>query len=175
MRTSLDAPPRVLVAYAGTHGHTERIARRVAEVLEHEGLDVDLLRIRPFGGRAAPARHDGVVVCASIHVGRHRVAVRRWLARHRSALNARPTALLAISLGAAEPQPVSRARAVAWIEDVRRATGWRPSATLPVAGARQAPYTSSTSGPQVAGFAHRTAAEIRATVERRLYAGARAA
>ena len=34
----------VLVLYASTHGHTARIATRIAEALEHAGAEVDLRR-----------------------------------------------------------------------------------------------------------------------------------
>ena len=60
----------VLLLYATTHGHTSKIAKRIARTLSAEGLDVDMRRVESAGD-TDPGRHGGLIVAASLHRGRH--------------------------------------------------------------------------------------------------------
>jgi menaquinone-dependent protoporphyrinogen oxidase len=101
----------VLVLYASVEGHTERIARRVAERLRSHGHRVE---VAPAGAPADLARYDGVIVGASVHYGRHPSALARWLRGVR--FEARPSAFFSVSLGA-KPRYAAR---------FLRKTRWQP-------------------------------------------------
>jgi menaquinone-dependent protoporphyrinogen oxidase len=75
---------RILVLYASTHGHTGRIATRVAETIEATGIEVVLHRAGVDDGDPAPPDFDAVIVGASIHAGHHQREVIEWAERHRT-------------------------------------------------------------------------------------------
>ncbi len=73
-------------------------------------------------------RIAGVVIGASIHVGRHQRAVEGFVHRHRERLNTRPSAFFSVSLTASSTDP----REVASAHDLARGfvtgAGWHPQA-----------------------------------------------
>lgn len=127
----------VLVAYATKHGHTRRVAERVAGVLRDAGLGVALHDLGRRGADPSPADRPGVVVAASIHAGRHQKSVARWAKAHAATLAARPSMLLSVSLAAADADAEARAETRRMIDELVDATGWTPTTAHPVAGALQ--------------------------------------
>ena len=83
----------ILLVYASKHGHTAKIAERIAETLEHDGVEVTQARL---GDGVPPSPHgfDAVVVGASIHASKHQDAVVRWGERHRDAPRPGPLRVL---------------------------------------------------------------------------------
>jgi menaquinone-dependent protoporphyrinogen oxidase len=129
---------RILVLSASTHGHTAKIAHRIATVLREQGMDVDERRADDAASvPGAPARFDAVVVGASVHAGRHQRAVVDWIAEHRASLSARPSAFFSVSLTAADDTDEARATTRRLIDDVLDATGWVPTSRASFAGALQ--------------------------------------
>lgn len=126
----------VLVIYASTHGHTAKIAGRVAEALREEGVEVDLRGVGDADG-ADPGHADGVVVAASVHQGRHQDELIDWVRHHHRALEARPTLFVSVSLTAAEDSDEARAATRECIDVFLDDTGWTPERCEPVAGALQ--------------------------------------
>ncbi len=126
----------VLVAYASTHGHTAKICRRIADVLQSDDLDVDL---HDLGADDSPdpQRYDGVVVAASIHKGIHQHEVTGWARCHRDALADRPSALASVSLTAAEDTAEAREFTEGALRDFASETGWTPDRAASFAGALQ--------------------------------------
>jgi menaquinone-dependent protoporphyrinogen oxidase len=125
-----------LVVYASTHGHTARIAGRIAETLRAEDLEVDLRDARA-GETPGPAGRDGVVVAASVHGGRHQREIVDWVAANRAELAERPSAFVSVSLTAAEDTEEARTATRRCIDELLGETGWTPSRTWAVAGALQ--------------------------------------
>lgn len=125
---------RILVVYATTHGHTGKVAARVAAVLRRGGADVHLTDVG-HAGDLRPADFDGVVAAASIHRGRHQPEMAAWLSRHHTSLAERPAALLSVSLSAADEHEEGRADARECIDTLLDETGWSPDVALPIAGA----------------------------------------
>jgi menaquinone-dependent protoporphyrinogen oxidase len=129
---------RVLVLYASTHGHTGKIADRLGALLREQGLAV---RVRALGTPAAElvdlAAFDAVVLGGSVHAGHHQKALVEWIAGHRTALAARPTAFFSVSLTAADDSDEARASTRSMIDDVLSDTGWTPALTTTFAGALQ--------------------------------------
>ena len=126
----------VLVLYASTHGHTTKIAQRIAEALEHAGATVDLRRA---GAKDAPTPHDyaAVVVGGSIHAGHHQRELARWARAHATSLTAMPSAFFSVCLSAADDTDEARATTRKYVDDFVEETGWTPRRTATFAGALQ--------------------------------------
>ena len=127
---------RVLLIYATTHGHTAKIAARVAGGLLAEDVEVDVREVGDVGD-ASPADYDGTIVAASLHAHKHQGAMVDWAKHHHLALEAHPSAFLSVSLTAAEDTDDARAATQECIDDFLDDTGWTPTRSLPVAGALQ--------------------------------------
>ena len=124
---------RVLVIYASTHGHTGKIAARVAEAI---GPAAELRDIA--SGRAPePLRYDAVVVGASVHAGHHQKAMLEWVREHAGALNKMPTAFFSVCLTAADDTDEARRSSQAYIDEALDKTGWHPRIARSFAGALQ--------------------------------------
>ena len=87
---------RVLVLYASTHGHTGKIAGRIAKAI---GPAAELRSI-DAAPDLAPFNYDAVIVGASVHAGHHQKAVRTWLHEHAAALNRMPSRIVESFAGA---------------------------------------------------------------------------
>jgi menaquinone-dependent protoporphyrinogen oxidase len=126
----------VLVLYASTHGHTAKIAVRIAEALEHAGASVDLRRADPEDD-PSPADYAAVVAGASIHAGHHQRELVAWVRRHATSLNGMPSGFFSVSLTAADDTDEARAIAGRFIDDIVEGTGWTPTRSASFAGALQ--------------------------------------
>ena len=126
----------VLVLYASTHGHTAKIATRVAEALEHAGHAVDLRRVDAHD-EPSPADYAAVVVGGSIHAGHHQRELVGWVRRHATSLSAMPSAFFSVSLSAADDTDEARAVSRGYVDDLVDGTGWTPRRTASFAGALQ--------------------------------------
>jgi menaquinone-dependent protoporphyrinogen oxidase len=124
---------RILVLYASTHGHTAKIAARIAQAI---GPAAELRTI-DTAHELAPWQYDAVVVGASVHAGHHQKPVVEWLREKAGALNAMPTAFFSVCLTAAEDSDEARATAQGFIDTTLEATGWKPDLTRTFAGALQ--------------------------------------
>lgn len=129
--------PRVLVAYATNHGHTHRIAERIAERLRGEGLEVDVSELRPRRVQPDPAEYDAVLVGASVHAGKHQRHAVKWAGTHAGALAGRPSAFVSVSLTAADDTDEAPAATRAIVDEFVEQTRWTPGVTATVAGALQ--------------------------------------
>ena len=125
-----------LVVYASTHGHTAKIAARIAEVMRAQGLEVDL---HDFASApdAQPGRYDVVVVGASLHQEHHQKGIADWVKERREALNERPSAFFSVSLSAADDTDKSRASTQRRIDEFCAQTGLKPARTERIAGCLQ--------------------------------------
>jgi menaquinone-dependent protoporphyrinogen oxidase len=128
---------RVLVLYASTHGHTGRIADRIADVLRVQGVRA---RVRHFSERTSRldlAEFDAFVVGASIHQGHHQRELVEWITEHHTVLSLHPSAFFSVSLTAADDTDEARETVRSMIDDVLDETGWIPTTTESFAGALQ--------------------------------------
>jgi menaquinone-dependent protoporphyrinogen oxidase len=128
--------PRVLIVYASTHGHTAKVASRLESALAGHGAEVELREVHETG-ELRPLEHDGVIVAASVHGGRHQAEILDWVKHHASALNGMPTAFVSVCLAAADDSDEARQAARDYIDDVQDDTGWVPTRSITVAGALQ--------------------------------------
>jgi menaquinone-dependent protoporphyrinogen oxidase len=129
--------PRILLVYASTHGHTAKIAARIAAALEHDGATVDLQKLHANESEPAPRDYDAVILGASIHAGHHQHALVKWAKGHHVALGAIPSAFFSVCLTAADDTEESRVATQAYVDDFVEQTGWTPGRCATFAGALQ--------------------------------------
>jgi menaquinone-dependent protoporphyrinogen oxidase len=125
---------RALVVFASTHGHTKRIAARIAEVLRETGLEA---QEAPIAGAPDPQAFDLVVVAGSIHGGKHHKDLVAWAREHQTTLAGTPSAFVSVSLTSAEDTDESRETAERYVDEFEEETGWAPPRVLEAAGALQ--------------------------------------
>ncbi len=125
---------RILLLHASAEGQTTQIAERIAKVLREKAHSVEMLPADADPSRLDPAAYDGVLIGASIHYGNHPAYLRKLVARHRAALDARPNAFFSVSLSAGGPRP-KPAAAQRYIDKFQRKTGWQPQLIASFAGA----------------------------------------
>jgi menaquinone-dependent protoporphyrinogen oxidase len=126
----------VLIVYASTHGHTEKIAARIADAIADAGGTPTLRRVQQ-AGELFLADFDAVVAGGSIHTGHHQRELVDWARHHAHSLNAKPSAFFSVCLAVAEESDESRAAARGYLDDMLELTGWTPSKAVTFAGALQ--------------------------------------
>ena len=129
------SPQRILIVYGSTHGQTAKIASRIADVLADRGHLVSCTRAEEMSPAVPRDRYAGVIVGASLHVGRHQRAVERFAAAHAATLNSMPSAFFSVSASAASSDEESRAGAQRCVDRFVAITGWRPRRVAMIAGA----------------------------------------
>jgi menaquinone-dependent protoporphyrinogen oxidase len=135
---------RLGIYYATRTGHTQHIAEHVATILQSRGFDAELRNLRSQDG--SPSLNDcaGVILAASVHLGKHEPEMVDFVTKHRAELDALPSLFLSASLSeaGAERAAATSKEKERHAEDVQRMidgfvteTGWRPALVKPVAGA----------------------------------------
>jgi menaquinone-dependent protoporphyrinogen oxidase len=107
----------VMVAVATRHGATREIAAEIATVLREQGLDADLVDLDSVDDVES---YEAVVVGSAVYVGRWLEPARRFVARNRAALAARPTWLF--SSGPVGDPPLPDADAAVQVDELLAAT-----------------------------------------------------
>jgi len=134
----------VAVLYATREGHTKEIAEHAAASLRLLGLDPDVRNVKDQIEEIDLASYDGVVLAASVHLGRHEREMVKFATKHQAELEQVPSAFLSVTLseaGAERPDetPEKHAQFTAdvhrMIDEFIEDTGWRPKHIKPVAGA----------------------------------------
>jgi menaquinone-dependent protoporphyrinogen oxidase len=125
----------VLIVYASTNGHTARVAARLAGALEAAGVRGRLEDVRAIPAGVSPRDHDGVIVAGSVHRGRHQREIADWVRAHHTTLALRRTALVSVSLSAADESPEARADVRRVVDELVEDTDWTPGVVAFVAGA----------------------------------------
>ena len=125
---------RVAVVHATTHGHTAKIAARLAETMAAEDADVEVVAAG-VGAAAALKRADAVVVAGSVHRGSHQPELSAFVTHHRRLLRDMPSAFVSVSLTAAEEDEELRAETRRMIDEFVEDTDWTPDMQAAVAGA----------------------------------------
>lgn len=125
----------ILVAYTTGEGQTAKVAAHVADGLRERGHRVDVVDVARPRAPIELDGYDGVLLGASIHVGKHQPAVTTFATRQREALAARPSGFFQLCLSSAVDDPERRAEAEGYIEAFADATGWAPDLTASFGGA----------------------------------------
>ncbi len=126
---------RVLVVVASNHGHTVKIAARLAAAIRECGLDAQVYDANQ--ATPGPGGYDGVVVAGSLHGSSHQRELSDWVKANAQALAPLPSLLVSVSLTAAEDTAEAREATEGCIRTFVEDTGWTPGRAVPVAGALQ--------------------------------------
>ena len=124
----------VLLVYASTHGHTGKIAMRMAERVRGSGTHVRVVDVEEAEA-LDPSPYAVVVVGGSIHVNGHQPALRAWLGRFGEALDPARTALFSVSLTAADDSDEGREAAGEYVQALATDAGVTPALASAFAGA----------------------------------------
>jgi menaquinone-dependent protoporphyrinogen oxidase len=127
-----------LVLYASTHGHTAKVAARIADGLRAEGVEnVDVRDAATDAATLDPRKYDAVIAGGSLHASHHQEELVGWVKSHRAALADRPSAFFSVSLTAADDTDEAREATQRCIDDFLAETEWTPARSVAVAGALQ--------------------------------------
>lgn len=121
---------KIYIPYATTEGQTAKIAEYIAEVMRAHGHEAHTMDIKRSGD-AVPAGYDGVIVGASIHMGKHDKSVSDYVRKNRATLERLPSALFSVSLAAHGDVE----EAEGYIEQFEKDTDWRPTRVALFGGA----------------------------------------
>src|SRR5689334_7118045 len=92
---------RILIYYGTRFGQTAKVARLIEKYLTSQGAEVTTINGDQPPPKLVVSDFDGVIVGASVIVGRHQKCVRRFAAEHCDALNRMPSAFFSVSGSAA--------------------------------------------------------------------------
>ena len=120
---------RILIPYGTREGQTAKIAEYVADVIHGHGHDATALPIKEL--RDVDLDCDGVIVGASIHMGKHEDYVGDFVRKNRDTLERLPSALFSVSLAAHGDTE----EAESYVEAFEQETGWRPAMVALFGGA----------------------------------------
>ncbi len=128
---------RTLALYSSRDGQTRLIVSTIRDRLVEAGLECEL---RDLHAEEVPAPDDyrAVLIGASIRYGRFDPRLARYAERHREALNARPSAFVAVNLTARKAQKRTP-ETNAYTRKFLAASPWRPELCEVVAGALRYP------------------------------------
>lgn len=129
----------VLILFATREGQTEKVARRMAAVVEAKGHRVQLRDVDRSARELDLRRYEVVFVGSPVRVGAYLKSVIRFVKAQREALERIPSAFFSVSLAVAahrgEHKVDGRAETMRVVEKFRRATGWSPRRIELIAGA----------------------------------------
>lgn len=120
----------IYIPYGTVEGQTAQIADYIAELIRahgHQAETADLKR----SGDTLPAGYDGVIVAASVHMGKHEGHVTDFVKKNRDELERLQSALVSVSLAAHGDEE----NAEGYVEKFEAETGWRPAHVGLFAGA----------------------------------------
>lgn len=126
---------RVLIVYGTTEGHTRSLAHFAARTLGEAGRPTAVEPAGPEATQPDPTRYDAVILAASLHVGRFQAPLAAYARAWHEALNARPSAFIAVSLCAAGINPPDWEDADQCVARFQNETLWSPTAVHQAAGA----------------------------------------
>ena len=120
----------IYVPYGSVEGQTAQIAEYIAELIRAHGHQAESADLK-HAGDALPAGYDGVIVAASVHMGKHEGFVTDFVKKNRGELDRLPSALVSVSLAAHGDEE----SAEGYVEKFEEETGWRPAHVGLFAGA----------------------------------------
>jgi menaquinone-dependent protoporphyrinogen oxidase len=132
-------PPKTLMIYASTDGHTLKICHKLIEVLERERQPVDLVSIADFKGDFSG--FDRVVIGASIRYGIHDKKITELVNTRLGDLEAKRTAFFSVNLVARKPEkssPETNPYVVKFFKGIQ----WKPDLVETFAGMLEYPRYS---------------------------------
>ena len=125
---------KIAICYETGEGHTATVAERLRDRLASAGHEATLARCRDTSADALQAV-DGVIVGASVHMGKHHKKAVRFARDHQALLAAKPSAFFTVCLTAKSDEPEKRAEVQGYLDAFQEQTGWKPAQIEAFAGA----------------------------------------
>lgn len=125
----------LLIIYGTRFGQTAKIAEWMAGVLRERGYDVIVTDAAHLPADFDVDQADGIIIGASVILGRHEAVIRRFILRHLATLTRRPTGFFSVSGSAASPRASLRAEARRTADRFLTSLSWRPTHVATIAGA----------------------------------------
>jgi menaquinone-dependent protoporphyrinogen oxidase len=124
----------ILIVYGTTDGHTRTIAEYITERVRRGGHQVEITdsTTKP---PLQPAGFDACFVGGSVHEEKHQRSLAHYVQTNLAELQKIPTAFFSVSMAASVRDEEHLAKARGYIDSFLEQTGWRPDATVPLAGA----------------------------------------
>jgi menaquinone-dependent protoporphyrinogen oxidase len=129
----------ILIVYGTSEGQTRKVATFLADRFSGQSHAVQLVDAADVPKSLDPATYDAIIVAARVHASTYPRSVRRFVKRHRAALEARPSAFVSVSMLAAMKTAKTEAAIAGYVDRFIKATGWQPAHIHQAAGGR--PYT----------------------------------
>lgn len=126
------AAEHVLIAYATTDGHTQRICERLKQVMESLGRQVTVALLADAGALDLPG-FDRVVIGASIRYGHHQPLVAEFIGRHQALLESRASAFFSVNIVARKPNK-NTPETNPYCRKFLKSIAWQPRLTAVFAG-----------------------------------------
>ncbi len=126
---------RILIVFGSSHGHTGKIARRLAADLEDAGHVVTVEGGRWLSRWLPLQTYDACIVAASVNFGRHQPYIVDFARRHAPSLNVMPSAFLSVCGALEGSWPQGPDQAAAYVRKFLESTRWRPGLARSIAGA----------------------------------------
>ena len=124
---------RLLVAFDTIEGQTRKIADYIANRVVRGGHDVCVTDVVELSQGTVPEGFDGVIIGASIHLGRHSKRFVDFVISRRLWLEGLPVAFFSVSLSAGGTAQEQQ-EAQGYLDDLLKQTEWKPQAATTVAG-----------------------------------------
>ncbi len=123
---------QVLIAYATTEGQTRKIAEQLAAHVEKHGHEVSVYDTRSTKPDLDLNAFQSIFVAGSVHHGQHQESITSFVIAHRNELQAKPAALISVSLSVGMNE---LKEAQGYVDGFVSETGWQPEDVLLAAGA----------------------------------------
>ena len=121
---------KIYIPYSTGEGQTAKIAEYIADVMRAHGHEAQTSDIGRSEG-SVPGEYDGVLLGASIHMGKHDKHAVEFVRDNRTVLERLPSAFFSVSLAAHGDMDEARS----YVEDFEQQTGWRPARVALFGGA----------------------------------------
>jgi menaquinone-dependent protoporphyrinogen oxidase len=121
---------KIFILYGTTEGQTANIAEFIADVIRQHGHDVEVVDVKKGQG-TVPSDCDGVIIGASIHMGKHDKHVAEFVQKNRDTLERLPSVFFSVSLAAHGDTE----EAESYVEQFEQETTWRPAKVAVFSGA----------------------------------------
>lgn len=121
---------KIYIPYGSVEGQTAQIAEYIAELIRARGHQAEAADLK-HAGDTFPGDYDGVIVAASVHMGKHEKFVADFVRKNRGELERLPSALISVSLAAHGDEE----NAESYVAKFEEETGWHPAHVGLFAGA----------------------------------------
>lgn len=120
----------IYIPYGSVEGQTAHIAEYIADVIRAQGHQAETADLKHSAG-SIPEGQDGVIVAASVHVGKHEGYVADFVHKNRDQLERLPSAFVSVSMAAHGHE----ANAEGYVATFEEETGWHPRQVAMFGGA----------------------------------------